>query len=160
MASRFRGKIKKRPTKVKKRANDLKKIAKSPTSVLVGLPSGSNAYPDGTSVILVGATHEFGSESNNIPERSFLRSTVHNNRRKYKALIKKLAIKIVNGSMNAKVALNLLGTQVASDVRDTITDIKIPPNKAGTIASKGSSNPLIDTGHLRQSITYEIKDAD
>ena len=156
MPSRFKVKIKRIPTKSIDKIKELKKLKKADYKVLVGLPVDSNPYPDGTSGILVGATHEFGSVSAGIPERSFLRSTVHENRREYLAIIRKIAIKIIEGAFTSEKALNLLGTKVAEDVKQKIVDLTSPPNTEGTIASKGSSNPLIDTGHLRQSITYEV----
>ena len=134
----------------------MKKITNSESKVRVGLPKNSNPYPDGTSVIMVGAVHEFGSDARNIPERSFLRSTVHQNRNEYKAFIRSLASAIIKGKLTADKALKILGLKVASDVQQKIVEIKHPPNTKVTIASKKSSNPLIDTGHLRQSITYEV----
>ena len=35
---------------------------------------------------------------------------------------------------------------------------KWPPNSARTIKAKGSNSPLIDTGEMRKSITYVIRD--
>lgn len=123
----------------------------------MGLPANSNAYPDGTSVILVGATHEFGSESRQIPERSFLRSTIHENRRVYKLFIRALSKKLIKGEITADKALGLLGLKVSSDVKQKIVSLKSPPNAESTIKAKKSSNPLVDTAHLVQSITYEVK---
>ena len=125
-----------------------KLFGKGPNGVKVGLPQGSNDYPDGTSVIMVGTVHEFGSSR--VPERSFLRSTVIEKKRDYKALFRKLTFKIVKGDMDAKTALGLIGLAVQTDVQDKITDIDSPP----LLYREG--NPLIDTGHLRQSITFEV----
>ena len=49
-----------------------------------------------------------------------------------------------------------LGLKAAVDVQEKVLDVKQPPNAPRTIARKGSANPLIDTGHLRQSITHEV----
>lgn len=139
----------------KKATKELEKLAKSlrgPDLVKVGLPKGSNDYPDGTSVIMVGAVHEFGSPSKNIPQRSFLRATVETGRRKYKQLFKKLSKKIVDGNMTKKEALGTIGLQVQADIQERITD-GIEP----TLKSRDGT-PLIDTGHLRQSITFEVKE--
>lgn len=141
--------------KADKAISELEKIAKDlkgPDSVKVGLPKDSNAYPDGTSVIMVGAVHEFGSPSRNIPQRSFLRSTVQSNRRNYKNLFKKLSKQIVDGKLDKKRALGVVGLKVQADVQEKITDIKQPKLKSR------EGNPLVDTGHLRQSITYQIGD--
>jgi len=136
-------------------ANNLEKA----TTVVVGLPKGSNAYPDGTSVIEVGAVHEFGV--GRIPERSFLRSTVLEKKREYKRLLASLAKKMVEG-MPAPQALGLLGTKVQSDVQAKFTDNDWPPLSPQAAANRkntdpASITPLVDTGHLRQSITYEVR---
>ena len=39
---------------------------------------------------------------------------------------------------------------------DYLTDLKTPPLAESTIRRKGSSNPLIDTGQLRSSITWQV----
>ena len=139
----------------KKAVKEIEKLAKSlrgPDLVKVGLPKGSNDYPDGTSVIMVGTVHEFGSPARNIPQRSYLRSTVESNKRSYKDMFKKLSIRIIKGQITKKEALGLVGLQVQTDVRQKITDIKEPDLKSR------EGNPLVDTGHLRQSITFEVED--
>lgn len=135
-----------------KKLDALSKKLKDGASVKVGLPRNSNDYPSGTSVIMVGAVHEFGSPSKRIPQRSFLRSTLNDERNKYKRLFKKLAKKIVNNAISKKDALGLIGLQVQGDVQGRISDGINPELK------HREGTPLIDTGHLRQSITYEIDD--
>lgn len=143
-------KIIRSPKKAIKEIEKLAKSLKGPDLVKVGLPKGSNDYPDGTSVIMVGLVHEFGSPSRNIPQRSFLRSTVASNKREYKDIFKRLGKKIVDGKITKLEALKLIGLKVQTDVMDKITDIDSPELKSR------DGNPLVDTGHLRQSITYEV----
>lgn len=152
MSMKSKVKVIKSPKKVEKALNKLAESLKGPDLVKVGLPKGSNDYPDGTSVILVGLVHEFGSPEKNIPQRSFLRSTVNSNKRKYAKLLKKLTKKIVNGKLTKNKALNLLGLQVQGDVIGKISDGIDPPltSREGT--------PLVDTGHFRQSITFEVEE--
>jgi len=160
MSAKSKTKIKKSPKMVTQRLDEVKKKLKGPKAVRVGLPKGANPYPDGpsgtngTSVIMVGFVHEFGSPAKGIPQRSFLRSSIKQNRRKYKKMIRKLADKILQGKIDMKKAMQLLGSEAAGDVQERITEISTPPLKY----RKG--NPLVDSGHLRQSITYEVKDAD
>ena len=141
----------KKPTKAIKELEKISKRMNSAESVKVGLPKGSNNYPDGTSVIMVGTVHEFGSPSKGIPERSFLRSTVIEGKSKYKSMFKKVATRIEKGTLNMKQGLNLIGLQVQTDVRQKITDIKDPALK------NREGNPLVDTGHLRQSIIFKVE---
>lgn len=145
-------KIKKRPRIALRRLEKIAKSFKGPDLVKVGLPRGSNAYPDGTSVIMVGAVHEFGSPVKGIPQRSFLRSTVEGERRVYKNMFKKLSVQIIKGQITKKQALGIIGLKVQTDVRQKITDIKEPP------LQYREGNPLVDTGHLRQSIVFEVED--
>ena len=42
-------------------------------------------------------------------------------------------------------------------VQAKIVEVKTPANAISTVVNKKSSNPLIDTGHMRQSIRWEIK---
>ena len=147
---RSKVKIKKKPLNA---TAELEKIAKSmsgPNSVKVGLPKGSNDYPDGTSVIMVGTVHEFGSPSKGIPQRSFLRSTIIENRRVYKKLFKKLSKKIIGGEINTNKALSLIGLQVQGDVIEKISSGISPALKSR------EGTPLNDTGHLKQSITFQV----
>ncbi len=143
-------KIKHSPKKAIERIEQIAKQMQGQGQVKVGLPKGSNAYPDGTSVIMVGAVHEFGSPSRNIPERSYLRSTMQSNKRKYKKLLSKLGRLIATGKMDADTALRTLGLKVETDVKGTLTDLKTPALKTR------EGNPLIDTGHLRQSIIFQV----
>jgi len=157
-----RVKIKKKPDVVLKKLEKIASKMDGPGTVKVGLPKGSNNYPDGTSIIMVGTVHEFGSPSRNIPQRSYLRSTINGNRKKYLGMLKKLATKITKENMSPLKALNLLGLQVKSDVQSKIRAIKQPPLKSPSKKrigeGKEGANPLIDTGHLIQSIQYKVEE--
>ena len=41
-------------------------------------------------------------------------------------------------------------------IREYMTDLRNPANANITVAVKGSSNPLVDTGHLISAIDYEV----
>ena len=135
----------------------LKKRLGGISRVKVGLPKGSLPYPDGTSVINVGLWNEFGTRT--IPERSFLRTGIRNNLAKYRRINRANRRKILIGSLTTEKALNQLGAIATGDVKENITAISKPPNKPSTIRGKQSSNPLINTGHMRAQITYEVDDA-
>lgn len=100
--------------------------------------------------------HEFGSEDGGIPERSFLRSTIHENLGDIRALTRKLLVDIFLGKTNETKALKTIGVFVQSKVRGKITDGPFKPNAPATVRMKGSSRPLIDTGQLRRSINFEV----
>ena len=143
-------------TKFRKKLQELKALSRQPEQVKVGLPQGSSSYPDGTPVVLVGAVNEFGSADGNIPERSFLRSTVIREKNNFiKFWRSEHAREILLGEESAAQVLGLLGQMAEGEVKRTITVLSEPANKESTIKQKGSSNPLIDTGLMRQSISYE-----
>jgi len=137
-------------------------------SVYIGLPQNSDAYPDGTSVVEVGAEHEFGSESprtytssrgnkvtvSGVPERSFLRSTAKEKRKDWSELIVKSMRMVLTEKITVEDAMEKVGLRAESDVKKKIVEISDPPNSQQVIDDKGSSNPLIDTGHLVGSITH------
>ena len=121
----------------------------------MGLPAGgANAYPDGTPVISVGVWNEFGTER--IPERSFLRAGIREGTQGYKALNRVNLRLLQAGKKSAREAMGELGLLAQGDVQAKINDVSEPPNADSTVAIKGSSNPLVDTGHLKQSITFEV----
>lgn len=143
-------KVKKDAQKAIQKLEAINKRMKGPGRIMVGLPKDSNPYPDGTSVIMVGAVHEFGSEARKIPERSYLRTGVMANRKKYKRMFRKLTLEILRGNMDADKALQEIGLQAQTDVRQTLIDLKTPPLKSR------EGNPLYDTGHLVESIVFEV----
>lgn len=93
----------------------------------------------------------------NIPERSFLRSTFDNKENEWFELAMKQLDKILHGEQDAQGACETLGKKMASDIQRTMRDIHTPPNANITQGAKGSSNPLIDTGRLRQSVTWKVR---
>lgn len=100
----------------------------------------------------IAAYNEFGL---GVPERSFLRSTVDAHRGRYIAHLRRGLMRWIDTGEPMEAVLEELGAIAAGDVKDTIRDLTAPPNADATIRKKGSSNPLIDTGRLRQSIDWE-----
>lgn len=116
----------------------------------------------GDKVLTKGIVNEFGTSragrggNVTIPERSFIRSTYNRN---YKKVSKRFGQ--IFGSFTKKnyaviPKLKLIGLEQENETKKTITDMKSPPNKKSTIAAKGSSHPLIDTGELRSKISSEV----
>ena len=54
-------------------------------------------------------------------------------------------------------ALAFMGTDIQQDIQQEIINLREPPNSPATIARKGSSNPLVDTGHMGDSVTYVVE---
>lgn len=103
---------------------------------------------------VIAAIHEFGL--GDMPQRSFLRSAYDENLPVIDKMIQRVAKGAVFG-LGTNAALNQLGNVVQGMVQRKIVDGPFVPNSPATIKRKKSSKPLIDTGHLRQSIRYVIE---
>lgn len=129
-------------------------------AVKVGVLRGTGVHPNsdtGMSIAQVLAINEFGTDT--IPERSVIRFTLRNNRKRYRSALNKLFKRVLDGKITDRTAIAAFGELVQTDVQKRITNIRMPANAPSTIARKGSSNPLIDTGATRQSIRWGIVDA-
>lgn len=139
----------------------LKLTDKSTVAVGIQGAEASAPHEGGLTNAQLGTIHEFGAPGAGIPERSFLRSTVENNRTAYADLIAKGLDRVVRGALSVEQLLGLIGARVVADVKKTIRGHIAPPLKTATIRRKGSSTPLIGrTGQLINSITWQVKRAD
>ena len=50
-----------------------------------------------------------------------------------------------------------IGIIIVNDIKTTMVTGNFTPLKSSTIKAKGSTKPLIDTGELRNSISYEVR---
>lgn len=120
---------------------------------------GSAPHDDDSEISLIelAAIHEFGSPAANIPERSYIRATMNGNE-VIKSAIVRLSRALIAGRVDYVKALTILGEIVVAEIRKRITlgEGVPPPLKEATIARKGSSRPLVDTGRLVNAITYEV----
>ena len=142
---------------------DLMKRFKSATSkeIAVGFPKGkSAAYPDGTSLIDVAVDNCFGTSR--IPKRDFMtlaQRGIKESTKPIMAAIARMALK--PRSQNVQAIENLqeaAGIAGRDQIKKAITDLRDPPNAPATIAKKnGSDNPLIDTEHMRDSVTFVVR---
>lgn len=114
----------------------------------------SAKYDDGTQVAQVAQVafwQEYGTIK--IPPRPFFRNAITKNAKKWVDTLE-TALKSTDG--NFKKAFGILGEVAVGDIKTSITNLGSPPNAPSTIKSKKSSNPLIDTGLMRNSVTYEV----
>lgn len=121
--------------------------------VEIGIFSDSNRE-DGTPMLMIAFTHEFGMQ--NIPERSYLRAGFDANLDKIQREFEFLLSQVLELKITGKSALDLIGASVTTKIQDFLVELKEPPLAESTIRAKGSSNPLIDTGQLMNSITWKI----
>lgn len=129
----------------------LRKIKNQP-EVKVGFLEGST-YPDGTPVALVAAINNFGAPAAGIPARPFFSNMV---REKSPNWGKSLANILVTNNYDAKKSLALMGEGIGSQLQDSIQKLADPANADSTVARKGFNKPLIETGHMINSVGYEV----
>lgn len=125
--------------------------------VLIGVPAGKSEE-DGTSMALVAAVNEFGSADGKVPERSFLRAGLRHGFYAITRLNVASLHEVSQGRMTAEMALERTGMVAAGAVKKYIPVGEFVPNAPSTIKAKGSSKPLIDSGSLRQSITWVVEE--
>jgi hypothetical protein len=119
----------------------------------VGFLAGST-YPDGTSTSMVAAIHEFGAPKAGIPPRPFFRSMIAAKAPKWGEQMGK----VLNATgFNATATLEGMGALIKGQLQRSIRDIKEPPLSQATIDAKGFDKPLIETGHMVNSVDYEVK---
>ena len=124
-------------------------------------------YPDGTPVAAVAAWNEFGTRtkggSQHIPERPFFRQAL----RKVRPDVSEL----VQDGINSRTMVvddllaDRLGGLVAGAVEENIARGKFQAlaestlyrRRTRTVNRTGSVKPLIDTGKMRTSVTWEAK---
>jgi hypothetical protein len=125
----------------------------SAESVKVGFLAGA-IYPNGTPVALVAAIQEFGAPRAGIPPRPFFRNMIAAKSPEWGPATAAL---LIANDYDAAKTLKQVGEAVAGQLRQSIVDLVDPPLAPITIRAKGFSKPLIDTGHMLNSVDYEVK---
>lgn len=132
--------------------------------IAVGFPVGKSAsiqYPDGTSVVDVAVYNNYGTFNKDgtvhIPARPFLSIGGLKARQETKRLREQLFKRFNLGTISLQDAANIVGAKAAAIIKKTIRDFDDPPNSPGTIAKKKTNNPLVDTGLMMQSVTWDVR---
>jgi len=134
--------------------------------VAVGVLDGSGEIPDeGISVAGLATVHEFGAWAGKnrkvwVPERAPIRKTLDEAENRINVAATRVLTKAARGDISVEAALGTLGEFVTSQIRRTIQRGVEPPNAESTIARKKSSKPLIDTGLLLRSYTYQVREGE
>lgn len=127
---------------------------------------------EGLTNVELAVIHEFGTE--HIPARPAINGTFVLHRDEYIRRLREVLPKVYEGKVTIPFMLEVVGQQMARDMRNRISDGEPPfvPNAPSTIAAKlrkGAWNkkgkaqaagqepkPLLDTGRFRNSITHEV----
>ena len=139
-----------------KDTNNTKRIAKALEKLnSLRVDVGVIAPGDGQELIKA-ASNEYGT-SRGIPERSFIRSTFDKKQGEIEKTAEAATEAVVALKVEPKAALEIIGTNAAEWVVQTIDSNVSPANNPETVKRKGGKNKtLIDTGRLRQSISYKV----
>lgn len=136
----------------------LEELAKN--SIDIGIPKEESATEDDKIFYLadIANVNNYGSYSRGIPARPFGTTTVT----RYKDQITKIIATQVNGVLeknkDVSKGFDAIGAVCAGYMKKNLTDGEWQRNADYTIKKKGSDQPLIDTGQMRQSITWRVND--
>lgn len=143
---------------------DIKKIQNMATlsrvRVLVGIPGGLTHTPknqSSTSIETSELAKSLSFGANGIPPRPFLQDGIRENRESIKKVI---ASEIKKYKSTGTCNFNIIGTYAAGKIKYFVMQDSFyqdhAPNSTSTIKAKGSTRPLIDTGEMVNSITYQV----
>lgn len=142
--------------------NRITSVARSATSKIeVGYfgnqmhrPSITSGSTGSISIKDLAAIHELGL---GVPKRAFVGPALKKNRIKYIKYIGKQLTPIIRRRQTMNAAWQTVGIMAVADIQEYMITAQFTPLAPSTIARKGSSKPLIDTGQMRQAITYRVK---
>lgn len=118
--------------------------------------TGPQEYPNGWNLASNAALHELGSADGSTPPRDFMRqgSDLFEGQ---KSAIGGVVARVAEGKASPTEGSNALGVLLQGSVRRAITRGNFAPLDPKTIARKGSSKPLIDSGALRGGVDVRTK---
>lgn len=155
-------------TRVQSTLQEFATLLGNATSVRIGFLENAT-YPDGKPVAMIAAIQEFGAPGAGIPPRPFFRNMIAAKKAEWPAAIADL---LRDNGYDALRTLQLTGEAVSGQLRQSIVDTNSPPLAASTLRKRGvaagtkydpanpatyGAKPLVDTGHMLNSIEYEVK---
>lgn len=129
-------------------------------AVWVGIPQESSAREGPVTNAQLLYIHENGSPVHNIPPRPVMQiglSKPENASRIRQYLNEGIKMALLGNKSGAEIAYHKAGMIGENAVKSVFGSGEIAPNAPSTVARKGSSAPLIDTGSLRNAITHVIR---
>lgn len=144
----------------KRLMKELKELGK--LECYAGFQSGPKAKKrDGDSVVDsevdlldVAMFNELGTSQS--PSRPFMRDSIDDNQEEIVAFCKAQFGRLCSGAATAQNVMQQLAVFEKGLIQAKIKDGDFAPNAPSTVKKKGSDKPLIDTGHMRQSVQTVI----
>lgn len=135
----------------------------------------SSRYEDGTPVAYIAAIQEYGDPENNLPSRSFMRTTFDAEGRKWSAAMRSGIKGVASGRTTIASVMETIALLAAADVRLKITSIHEPPLAQSTLEARArranagrkgkqftaatvSQKPLNDTGYMLATLVGVIEE--
>jgi hypothetical protein len=126
-------------------------------AVKVGFPAGKSP---GDLIAIAVYNHEGtrgGGWGGPIPPRPFITAAMFKARGELKGIMRAQARGILTGKITVDQSLMRLGIWGQGKIQDQIASNMAPANSPVTVALKGSNRTLVDTGRLRNSVTWAIE---
>lgn len=134
---------------------ELARKIQNPGTLRVGFLEGAT-YPDGTPVPLVASVQEFGSPAQGVPARPFFRGMIADKSPTWGPAMGEV---LKQTDFDAAGALRLMGEGIKGQLQQSIIEFDRVPLSPLTIARKGNDKQLVDTGHMLNSVDYEVEAA-
>jgi hypothetical protein len=138
-----------------KRFRAMVEKARGQHTITLGIHGDAGGHDSGMSVVEIAMLHEFGS--GHIPQRSFVRAWVEDNREKIDRAFAAMGKQLTKRP--AEQLLEQLGSLFKASMQARISAGIAPELAKSTSDRKGSTTPLIDTGVLKASINYKVEAA-
>lgn len=126
----------------------------------------TNAIAKEPSLALIAATLNYGRQAGEtlsghkypeIPARPFMKFAMEIWEREFPEVLGRIMPSYLGGSITVDGVLKEIGERAKNAVQKAIREGDYAPLSPRTIAAKGSSTPLIDTGTMVNSVTFEIR---
>ena len=144
--------------KIERKGVDLAKLVKrieqslaaGPTMVKVGFPAGKAR---GDLISIAFWNHE--GTSRGIPPRPFITRAIFEGKEQIRSDLRTIAKGVFQGNADLRAGLARVGMMGQNLIQQKIGSNLPPPNAPSTVAAKGSSRTLVDTGRMMASVTWD-----
>lgn len=144
--------------------DNLKRRARSASSHVSKVGFWNGTSDDGEmSIASLAFLQEYGRPQtaiyNFIPSRPFFRMSAMNvadGRSDVRHYMKVALQQILSGKQTTQQSLRMVGEIYEEEIKAIITYFDEPPNAARTIAMKGKDDPLVASGHMRDSVQNKV----
>lgn len=115
--------------------------------------------------------HENGVEEKNIKPRPFMAPAMEAGREKWKQMARNEVDGLLDGTITLRQLFAVLAQNAVERIQQAIDDLQTPALKQKTIDRKTAkketdpsikypSKPLIETSHMKDSVMFDVEDAE